>query len=83
MPPQDWGVVTSKGDKIYVHILKDPGEKSLLITGIDGKVKNASVMGKDQKVKFDQNKDGVKIDLDGIALSDKDTIVELEIKNKK
>jgi alpha-L-fucosidase len=80
MLPQDWGVVTSKNDKVYVHILKDPKQASLLIEGISGKIKSCSLLGKNRKVKFKQNKNGVTLNLDGIALDDIDTIIELETK---
>ena len=37
-------------------------------------------MGKDQKVKFKQNKNNVTINLDGIVLDNVDTIIEIETK---
>jgi alpha-L-fucosidase len=79
MPPQNWGVVTAKNKTIYVHILKD-STLPILITGIQGKVKNCQLMGSNQKVKFKQDKNGVIINTDGIKLNDVDTIVEIEIK---
>ena len=80
MPAQDWGVVTSKDDKIYVHILKDSAMKTLLITGIDGKVKTCQLMGSGEKLKCKQNKNGVTIDLGDISLDAIDTIIEIETK---
>jgi alpha-L-fucosidase len=80
MSPQDWGVVTAKNKTIYIHILKAPGESSLLITGISGKVKSCRLMGTDEKVKFNQDKKGVAIKLDGINLNEVDAIIEIETK---
>jgi alpha-L-fucosidase len=80
MPPQDWGVVTAKDNKVFIHILKAPEGSSLLIEGIPEKVKSCHLFGTDSKVKFKQDKKGVTINLDGIALNDPDTIIEIETK---
>jgi alpha-L-fucosidase len=80
MLPQNWGVVTAKDKKVYVHILKFPAESFLVISGIDEKVKSCVVFGKDQKVKFKQNKNQVTLNLDGITVDDVDTIIKIETK---
>ncbi len=80
MQPQDWGVVTSKDNKVFVHVLTDPKQQSVLITGINGKVKSCHLMGSDHKVKCEQNNTGVTIDLDGFSLDNIDTIIEIETK---
>jgi len=79
MPPQDWGVVTSKENKIFVHILKD-SIQPIVITGIKNKIKNCRLMSTGEQVKYDQNKNEVTIRLDGIALVEPDTIIEIETK---
>jgi len=79
MPPQDWGVVTSKDKKVYVHILKD-STQPVVISGIEGKIKSCKVMSKDTQVKFKQDKNNVTINLDGIAMDNVDTIIEIETK---
>ena len=78
VPPQEWGVVTAKNKTVYVHILKDPKQTSIIIEGVSGKIKSCQLMGKDQKVKFKQNKTGVTINLDGITLDDTDTIIQIQ-----
>jgi alpha-L-fucosidase len=80
MPPQDWGVVTSKDKTIYIHILKNTGQTSIHIQGINDKIKNCQLMDTNQNVKFKQDKTGVTISLDEIALNDKDTIIQIETK---
>jgi alpha-L-fucosidase len=80
MPPQDWGVVTSKDKTIYIHILKNTGQTSIHIQGINDKIKNCQLMDTNQNVKFKQDKTGVTISLDEIALNDKDTILQIETK---
>jgi alpha-L-fucosidase len=79
MPPQDWGVVTSKNKKVYVHILKD-STRPIIITGIDKKIKSCKLMGKDQDIKYKQDKNGVTINLDRTPLDKVDTIIEIETK---
>ena len=79
MPPQDWGVVTSKENKIFVHILKD-SIQPVVITGIKNKIKSCRLMGSGEQVKYDQNKNEVTIRLDKIALVEPDTIIEIETK---
>lgn len=79
MPPQDWGVVTAKDKKIYVHILKD-STQPIIISGIEGKVKNCKLVGKNREVKYKQTKNEVAINLDEIPLDKVDTIIEIELK---
>jgi alpha-L-fucosidase len=78
MPPKDWGVVTAKGKSTYVHILKDSGLSTLVIEGIQGKVKDCRLMGTDQKVKFKQAKTGLTLNLEGIKFDRIDTIIEVQ-----
>lgn len=79
MPAQDWGVVTSKGKKVYVHILKD-STQPIVIEGMAGKIKSCRLMGKNKEIKYSQDKNEVTINLDGIALDEPDTIIEIETK---
>lgn len=80
MSPQEWGVVTAKDKMVYVHILKSAEQPSILITGIPGKMKSCDLMGTDQKIKYKKNKTGVELNLDGVALNDVDTIIQIETK---
>jgi alpha-L-fucosidase len=80
MPPQDWGVVTSKDKTIYIHILKNTGQASIHIEGINDKIKNCQLMDTNQNVKFKQDKTGVTISLNEIGLDDIDTIIQIETK---
>jgi alpha-L-fucosidase len=80
MPPQDWGVVTSKDKNIFIHILKNPEQQFIVIDGVKGKVKSCRLMQNDQSVKCKQSKNSITIDLNGIVLEGIDTIVQMEIK---
>ena len=79
MPPQNWGVVTSKDKKIFVHILKD-SIQPIIIEGIKDKIKSCQLMGSGGKVKYKQDKNGVSIDINNIDLKEPDTIIEIETK---
>jgi alpha-L-fucosidase len=79
MPPQDWGVVTSKDKKIFVHILKDSAQP-ITLEGIKDKIKSCQLMGQNQPIKFKQDKNQVTLNLDGINLIEPDTIIEIETK---
>ena len=77
MPAQDWGVVTSKGKKVYVHILKD-STQPIVVEGISGTIKSCRLMGKNELVKYHQDHSEVTLNLDGIPLDEPDTIIEIE-----
>lgn len=79
MPAQDWGVVTSKNNKVYVHVLKD-SVQPIIISGIEGKIKSCKLMAQNEQVKYKQDKSGVTIDLAKVPLMEPDTIIEIETK---
>ena len=56
---QEWGVTTRKGDRLFVHIF-DCKEKELLLP-LDCKVKKAFKYSDKKPVKFQKNKEGVKL----------------------
>lgn len=79
VPPQDWGVVTSKDKKIFVHILKD-SIQPIVLEGIKDKIKSCQLMARNRPIKYKQDKNGVTLNLDGIDLTEPDTIIEIETK---
>lgn len=76
--PQDWGCVTEKGDKVYIHLVKKPADKQMLT--IPYKVKSMVLRGSDAKVRYTKQKDGYAVDLSSIPLEGIDTIVEVSVK---
>lgn len=56
-----WGSLTSRPDKIYLHLLSEPADDEINLPGLTGKIKSASVLGENIKVKFSQNASGVRI----------------------
>ena len=75
--PQDWGVTTQKGDKLYVHIL-DLKNKTLFLPLTNKKVKKAVLFKDKSPVRFTKTKEGVSLELSEVP-GDVDYIVELTI----
>ena len=75
--PQDWGVTTQKGNKLFVHILNL--KQSSLLLPLTGKKVKSAVVFKDRKaIKFKKNKEGILLQLNEIP-TDIDYVVELTI----
>lgn len=75
--PQDWGVTTQKGNKLFVHILNL--KQSSLLLPLTGKKVKSAVVFKDRKaIKLKKNKEGILLQLNEIP-TDIDYVVELTI----
>ena len=77
--PQDWGVVTAKGQSLYVHLLKPTGKNYLFISGFTKKVATAVSFPEKKKMKFKQQPEGLFIYLEGIDINTIDTVIELKL----
>ncbi|HXB46005.1 MAG TPA: alpha-L-fucosidase [Puia sp.] len=75
--PQDWGAVTEKGNKIYLHIFKSDADKFFI--KLPYKVKSAKLFAtnKELKIQFLQD-DYIMIDLKNVDISPVDTVVEID-----
>jgi alpha-L-fucosidase len=78
--PQIWGVTTQKDKKIYLHLFKTPDANTILLPGVKEKVKQVTVLGTDQKLKYKQQQEGIIITTDGVVIDGPDTIVVVELK---
>jgi alpha-L-fucosidase len=56
-----WGSLTSRTNKIYLHLLSAPENGQIILPGLTGKIKGVTVLGENSKPKYSQNADGVKI----------------------
>jgi len=74
---QPWGLVTSKKQNLYVHVLSTPEQPYILIPGLKAKVKSAALFNGGKAIKFKQQAEGVFVYLNGITLDPNDTIVKL------
>ncbi len=75
----EWGGMTSKGNTIYVHVLNWPGNGTLQLDGLKGKVASSRVLtNPSSQVKVDSTANGYSLTLDPTAsVNQFDTIVEL------
>lgn len=78
--PQPWGVTTQKDKKIYLHIFNKPETNNIMLPGVNNKVKQVTVLGTAQKIKFKQEKEGLGISLNDVVMNGPDTIVLVEFK---
>jgi len=77
MKPQDWGVVTEKENKIYLHIFKTDGDKFFI--KFPYKIKAVKLFAGNKLLKFQLLQDGyVIIDLKDAEKNPIDTVVEIE-----
>lgn len=78
--PQIWGVTTQKDKKIYLHLFKTPDANTILLPGVKEKVKQVTLLGTDQKIKYKQQQEGIIVTTDGITIDGPDTVILVELK---
>jgi alpha-L-fucosidase len=76
MKPQDWGAITEKGDKVYLHLFKTSGDK--FFVKIPYKVKTAKMEGRTLRLQMLED-NYIMIDLKEIPLDPVDAIIQLEV----
>jgi alpha-L-fucosidase len=74
--PQEWGAVTEKGNKVYLHIFQANGDKFFI--KIPYKVKEAKTEGRVLRIQSLQD-NYIMIDLKDVSLDPVDAIIELEV----
>jgi len=79
LTPREWGVMTQKGNKVYVHILNWQDE-TLTFPSLGKKIVSAKMFSDRSAVKFTDNEFGVTLKIPNTRRNDIDTIIELEIK---
>jgi len=77
--PQPWGIITRKGQTLYVHLLNDPGAAFILLPGINGKIKSLSTYDSGEKLKFTQKPEGLLIEVQKDP-QEIDKIIKIELK---
>lgn len=59
----EWGSVTAKKDRLYIHVINMPENGEIILPGLEGKVKRASVIGEASEIKTRKVPQGLMIDL--------------------
>lgn len=76
---REWGVMTQKGNKMYVHILNWHDE-TLTLPKLGKKVVNARLFIDKTPVKFLENDFGLSIKVPNDKMNEVDTVIELDVK---
>ena len=76
--PQDWGVITAKDKRIFVHVLKIPGQNYLFVPGLNKKILAAHNMDDRSALKFKQQAKGLFIYFKEMPTDVIDYIIELK-----
>ncbi len=76
---REWGVMTQKGNKMYVHILNWHDE-TLTLPKLGKKVVSAKLFIDKMPVKFLENEFGLSINVPKDKMNDVDTVIELEVR---
>ena len=77
MRPQNWGAITEKGNKVYLHLLNYKDDKLML--KIPYNVKSAKLFKSQASIKFQKlDKDYYVFDISGLDKNEIDNVIELE-----
>jgi alpha-L-fucosidase len=76
--PGEWGAITEKGNKTYLHLFKSPGDK--FFVKLSYKVKSAKLFSGGNSLNIQALPDGyLMIDLKQVKFDPIDTVIELEV----
>lgn len=76
--PKSWGVTTTKGNKVFVHIM-NAEDINILIPDFGKKVRGITLFGTGTKLKFKQDGFGITVSVPKEAFDEIDTILVIEI----
>lgn len=80
MPPQEWGVMTRKPDRAFVHVLDPEAPRQLNLPGTAGlSVKSARLFGSGEAVAFSSAEGDLVLTLPEAESASWDLIIELEL----
>lgn len=76
LKPQDWGVLTAKGDRWFVHVMDKPSSGTIRLP-LQAKVRKAQVFGTNERIRYSTDDSGIAIELPESADCSTDFIVEI------
>lgn len=79
IPTQEWGVITAKGKKVFVHVIKQVNTDYIFIPYTSGKIKSANLFSNKTNISFKQVDEGVFIYLKDIQQDPINTVIQLEL----
>jgi alpha-L-fucosidase len=76
--PRSWGVTTTKGNKVYIHLL-NAEDYSLLIPDFGKKIKNITSFDTGANLKFRQDAYGIVVSVPEEIIDETDTVLVIEL----
>ncbi len=61
--PFEWGSITSRKDKLYLHVLAQPKDGNIVLPGLDGKIEKVLVLGENTPCTYHKDKNGVTVEV--------------------
>jgi len=61
--PFEWGAITSRKDKLYLHVMEQPKNGNILLPGLDGKITKMSVLADGTPCAWQKDAKGVTVKL--------------------
>ena len=61
--PFEWGAITSRSDKLYLHVLEKPKDGLIILPGLDGKITKVSVIADGTPCTYHKDSKGVTINV--------------------
>ncbi len=78
--PQEWGSITEKDNKVFLHILNEPGENFTLAGFPYSGILKAVWMKNGQALPFQLNRGTLILHTASTSLADNDIVIELQVK---
>lgn len=77
IPPQPWGVTTSKEGTLYLHIFQPPADKILYVPYFTASIKGIKLLGTNQVLAWEKTGDGVLIHLPALLPDSRDAVIRI------
>ena len=61
--PFEWGAITSRKDKLYLHVMSPPSNGNIILPGLDGKIVKMSVLADGTPCIYQKDSKGVTVKL--------------------
>ncbi|WP_165023849.1 alpha-L-fucosidase [Dysgonomonas sp. ZJ279] len=75
-----WGSITSKSDKLYLHILDMPADRKILLPGLVGSISGVKVLGEKTVCKYEKTKEGVVVTIPNSVDAEVINVIDISIK---
>ena len=59
--PFEWGAVTSRNDKLYLHIMAQPKDGQIVLPGLDGKIVKVNILEDDTPCAYHKDNKGITV----------------------